>query len=153
MSDRSDHRPLFAPDPGRHVPLSPTAEEPCDEEHPSRAYACVRGQRDSAAVLELRFLHPNTPDQALEYSLRRRTLWDKAGGAIVLEFVDGLRATIRGIGLSELKERLLRRVVTWVQEQGTDRVRMAEAERTARARGDQLVWVTAIEVIGPDEPG
>src|SRR5262245_9007266 len=76
----------------------------------SKAFAFVRGQRNMASVIELRFLDPNEPDRAFEYSLRKETQWDKAGGVIVIEFVDGIRAAIRGIGLYDLKERILRRM-------------------------------------------
>lgn len=139
-----------APRRGFSWPSASTEDDPdAVDADVSNAFACVRGQRNLASVIELRFLDPNEPDRAFEYSLRRETQWDKAGGVIVIEFVDGVRAAIRGIGLYDLKERILRRMVAWVQEQGDDPVAMKAAEQDARARGTPFVWVTAIEVKTP----
>ena len=122
------------------------AEAEGEEPHGSRAFACLRGHKDKAENVELRLLDPALPDQSLEYSLRRRQLWEKKKGSITIEFVTGVKAHIRGVGLADLRERLRLRRVTWVQEQGDDPVAMKEAELAARERREPFVWVTRIEI-------
>lgn len=127
------------------------ADEHGEEEHPSRAFACLRGLKDKSETLELRFLAADTADVTLEYSLRRRMVWDKRSGTLTVEFVDGVKVVIAGTGLAEMKERLQLRKVTWVQEQGADAVAEKAAEQAARAAGQPHVWVRAVELVDADK--
>jgi hypothetical protein len=113
------------------------------EEHPSRAFAAKRGIKDRADDIEFRLLAADRPDLAADYTLLRRILWHKQAGRVELLFMDGLKVTIHGTNLLDLKERIRLRRVTWVQEQGADPVRMRKAQHDL---GKGFLWVEKIDV-------
>lgn len=145
------------PPPAPSTAVTPAGAEPFAAELPEEeegealsggAYAARRGMKDRAEDIEFRLLARDRPDLAAEYHLRRHTLWHKADGSIELVFVDGLRVRIRGLHLFELKERIRLRRVTWVQEQGSDPLRMKAAQQQL---GAQFVWVEKIEITMPED--
>ena len=58
-----------------------------------------------------------------------------------------MTVTIRGLNLSELKERLRQHLVTWVQEQGSDPIAIRRAQEQARSEQRELVFVQEIRIV------
>lgn len=107
-----------------------------EEEEPGSAYATVRN-RDRAEMVEFRLLparagqHPDRAEaDAFDYAWLPRLQWrpgaDRAAAEIVLPSSLGVTITIRGRNLEDLKEKLRRKMVTWVQEQGDNPLVLAE---------------------------
>ncbi len=83
------------------------------EASPSRCYATVRGQRDRARSLELRWL--NGKVLAIDYAWMPDVLW--RDDCIVLMFSSrDFKVTITGRNLRQLCNRLAFRSVAWVQQ-------------------------------------
>jgi hypothetical protein len=136
--------PRPGPVPGGAVAAEP-AEEIEEDVHPSKAYGGLWSRRDKAYTVEFRFLDPRRADEALDYHYLPRVQWRKSTGEIVLPCdALGLTVVIRGLNLGELKERLRQHLVTWVQEQGDDPVRVRQTQDEARAAGRELVLVQEI---------
>lgn len=115
-----------------------------EDEHPSKAYGGLWSRRDTARTLELRPLDPTAAAEALEYSYLARVQWNAAAGIITLRYQPlGVNVTIQGIGLFDLKEKLRQHLVTWVQEQGGDPVKM-QAARSELGKG--FIWVQRIHL-------
>lgn len=147
MNDRTSAFQRFTRDAAQTAPTvaAPPPEAGGSEDaHPSKAYGGLWSRRDSARTLELRPLDPTAAADALEYSYLARVQWNAAAGVITLRYQPlGVCVTIQGIGLFDLKEKLRQHLVTWVQEQGGDPVRM----QAARAElGREFIWVQRIRV-------
>ncbi len=115
-----------------------------EDAHPSKAYGGVWSRRDVAHTLEFRPLDPAAVAEAMEYGYLARVQWNAAAGIITLRYEPlGVTVTIQGIGLFDLKERLRQHLVTWVQEQGGDPIKMQAARQ---ALGQEFIWVQRIGV-------
>jgi hypothetical protein len=114
----------------------------------SRAYGGVwgRGER-SAQSMEFRFLDPERADETLDYAWLPRIQWCKGQGLIVLHYEAlGIKVSIRGVNLRELKERICRHLVSWVQEQGDDPLFIREVKEQPRAEGREAVIIHEIRL-------
>lgn len=123
-------------------PVSPTlvksgatTAEADEEEVVGATYGFVRGIRDRAVALEFRLLDSNPfPEEnpAGEYAMLTYRAWLRDGTGFRLEYLSGLRVTVRGRGVRPLYERLLLNRVLWVQEEGQDPI--AEKAEAASLR-------------------
>ena len=115
-----------------------------DDIHPSKAYGGLWSRRDTAHTVEFRPREPTAIAEAMEYGYLARVQWNAAAGIITLRYQPlGVTVTIQGIGLFDLKEKLRQHLVTWVQEQGDDPVKLQAARRD---QGQEFIWVQRIRV-------
>jgi hypothetical protein len=124
---------------------TPLPEETAAEDiHPSKAYGGLWSRRDRAYTLEFRPQEPAAVAEAVEYGYLTRVQWNAAAGVITLRYQPlGVTVTIQGIGLFDLKEKLRQHLVTWIQEQGGDSIKMQAARA---ALGQEFIWVQRIRV-------
>jgi hypothetical protein len=147
MTDRASALQRFTRDATAAAPSAPsllpdaTASE---DVHPSKAYGGLWSRRDLAHTLEFRPLDATAAAEALEYSYLARVQWDAAKGVITLHYQPlGVVVTISGLGLFDMKEKLRQHLVTWIQEQGADPIKMQGAKR---AMGQDFIWVQQIRI-------
>jgi hypothetical protein len=127
------------------VPEAVVEAAPGEDTHPSKAYGGLWSRRDHAHTIEFRLLDPNRSDESFDYNYLPRVSWHKGKGEIALLYDTlGVSVVIRGLNLAELKERLRQHLVTWVQEQGNDPVKIKLAQEQARAEGREFVFVQEI---------
>jgi len=91
-------------------------------EHNEVAYGFYRGVRDRAGYIELQCLQ-GRPWLAPGYAWLPCPVWLPAlgrGQGIVLEFVTGLKVTIRGRNLRDMYQRILRQQVFRITEMGEE---------------------------------
>jgi hypothetical protein len=132
--------PVVGPAPG----ASSHGELASDDVHPSKAYGGLWSRRDMAHTLEFRPLDPTAVAEAMEYSYLARVQWNAAAGIITLRYEPlSVTVTIQGIGLFDLKEKLRQHLVTWVQEQGGDPLKLQAARRE---QGQEFIWVQRIHL-------
>ncbi len=118
-----------------------------EEEVNTAAYGYFRGVHERAVYLSLQRLRDDW--LAPGYAWLPCPVWKPSGGgkgrgaAIVLEYVTGLKVTIRGRNLTPLYDRLLRQQVFRVTEMGEEADRYLPEEATV---------VYAIEVAEPEVP-
>lgn len=127
--------------------LPEVVEEAGEDVHPSKAYGGLWSRHERAHTVEFRMLDPAKADESFDYNYLPRVSWHKGKGEIALLYdVLGVTVLIRGINLSELKERLRQHLVTWVQEQGNDPIAVKLAKEEARAAGRECVFVQEIRI-------
>ena len=121
---------------GEGPPAAQQADPPAaggDGTDEFRCYAALRGPRQVAFMLELRFADGN--GDAFDYGMLGRARFDPSAG-LVLQFGTGL-VTITGKNLRPLFEAVLTHRVAWVAEAD---------DPAAAARDPDACVVTAIEV-------
>lgn len=122
-------------------PASANDDESDDiETSPSRCYATVRGSRDRARSLELRWLNGKTI--AIDWAWMPDVLW--RDDRIVLLFSSrGFAITIAGRNLRHLRNRLGLRSVAWVQQ-------MLEMHDTGDEKAECVFGIT-VKALGDGE--
>jgi hypothetical protein len=146
--------PPVRAEPPREDPLLAQEETKAEDVHPSRAYGGIWSRRDKAHTVEFRFLNPDRADETFDYSWLPRVQWRKQEGMIVLHYEAlGVKVSIRGTNLWELKERIRQHLVTWVQEQGNHPLAVRHAQEAAEEEGKDFVFVEEIrlEEADPDK--
>ena len=147
MNDRASALQRFmrdARDAPRPADARPTEETAAEDVHPSKAYGGLWSRRDIAHTLEFRPLEASAVADAVEYGYLARVQWNAKDGVITLSYQPlGVTVTIQGINLAELKEKLRQHLVTWIQEQGADPLRMQAARQ---ALGQGFMWVQRIRL-------
>jgi len=118
-----------------------------ESEMNSLAYGFYRGTRDRAAHIEFQRLKGSWP--APGYAWLPCPVWVPTvpggrGQAVVLEYVTGLKVTVRGRNLRPLYERMLRQQVFRVTETG---------EEPDRYLPDDATVVYVIDVEEPEKQG
>ena len=139
--------PLARVEPPREETFVAEVESKAEDVHPSRGYGGIWSRRDKAHTVEFRFLDQDRADETFDYSWLPRVQWRKQEGIIVLHFETlGVKVSIRGTNLWELKERIRQHLVTWVQEQGNHPLAFRHAQEEAEAEGKDFVFVEEIRL-------
>lgn len=147
MNDRSSALQRFTRDAAAVAPATASSlpdETASEDLHPSKAYGGLWSRRDIAHTVEFRPLEPTAVAESMEYGYLARVQWNAATGVITLRYQPlGVTVTIQGIGLFDLKEKLRQHLVTWIQEQGSDAIKMQAARRE---QGQGFIWVQRIRL-------
>ncbi|MCI0658625.1 MAG: hypothetical protein L0170_16350 [Acidobacteria bacterium] len=144
-------RPVRVPPPARKPPEEDKPEEDTD---PSKTFGGLWSRADRPHKIEFRFLDPQRDDESFDYAWLPRIKWGKGRGEIKLLFeAIGVTVTIRGVNLWDLKEKLRRHLVTWVQELGDDPVMIQEEKLRAQEEGRKPIIIYEIRIEEPKDRG